>query len=80
MKKMHKPSDDRASTLDAFRAFDGTEQGNVDSKAIRDIMIKTLDLIPQCEVEDLLTSLGLSHDRTISYEGMERKFLSFSAK
>ena len=69
MKKMHKPSDDRKSALDAFRAFDETERGNIDSKAIRDIMIKTLDLIPRCEVDDLLSSLGLSHDRTISYEG-----------
>ena len=69
MEKMRKPSEDRANTLAAFRAFDVREQGNINSKAIRDIMLKTLDPIPQCEVEDLLSSLGLSCDRLITYEG-----------
>ena len=79
MKKMNKPSEDQASTLDAFRVFDNMEKGNISSKCIREIMIKSLDPIPQTEIEDLLASLGLSSDRAISYEGkseMKARLLS----
>ncbi|XP_066915977.1 uncharacterized protein [Clytia hemisphaerica] len=75
MKKMTKPSEDHASTLDAFRVFDNMEKGNISSKCIREIMIKSLDPIPQTEIEDLLASLGLSSDRVISYEEFS-KFVS----
>ena len=77
MEKMYKASDDSASTRDAFRAFDETEKGIIDSKSLREIITKALDPIPQSEIEDLLASLGLSKDRHISFEGNNKSWKGF---
>lgn len=66
---MTKPTEELASTLEAFRVFDGEGMGVINSKMIREIMVKSLEQVSSHEVYDLLQGLGLIQDRIITYEG-----------
>ena len=72
---MTKPAEEDASTLEAFRVFDGEDIGVIDSKAIRESMVKSLEQIDRNEIHDMLECLGLIDNRTISFEGIH-KFLT----
>ena len=66
---MTKPMEEEASTIEAFRVFDGEGRGFVHSKIIRDIILQSLDQVPSYEINDLLDCYGLLQDRNISYQG-----------
>lgn len=74
METMTKPTEELASTLEAFRVFDRDGRGAINSKMIREIMLKSLEQVSRHEVYDLLEGLGLIQDRTITYEGMSIRF------
>lgn len=66
---MIKPTEEQASTLEAFRLFDQEGTGIIDTRLIRDVIMKSLDQIPSYEIEDLLECTGLIRDKDLSYEG-----------
>lgn len=51
---MIKPTEEQASTLEAFRLFDQEGTGVIDTRLVRDVIMKSLDQIPSYEIEDLL--------------------------
>ena len=69
MEKMTKPHEENASTMEAFRVFDGEGTGLIDSRIMRDVIIKSLDQVSLKEVQDMLHHSGLLQDRPITYEG-----------
>ena len=69
MEKMIKPTEEQASTLEAFRLFDQEGTGKIDTRLVRDVIMKSLDQIPSYEIEDLLECTGLIQDKDLSYEG-----------
>ena len=69
MEKMIKPTEEQASTLEAFRLFDQEGTGIIDTRLIRDVIMKSLDQIPSYEIEDLLECTGLIQEKDLSYEG-----------
>lgn len=69
MEKMTKPEEEQAITLEAFRVFDIEGRGFINSKNMREIIIKALDQVPQQKVDDLLRCSDLMNDRSVSYEG-----------
>lgn len=69
MEKMAKPTEEHASTIEAYRVFDGEGAGHIQSKIIREIIIKSLDQVPVSEINDLLDCSGLLQDRNIYYDG-----------
>lgn len=69
MEKMTKPEEEQAIILEAFRVFDIEGRGFINSKNMREIIIKALDQVPQQEVDDLLRCSDLMNDRSVSYEG-----------
>ena len=70
MEKMTSPQDETASTLDAFRVFDGEGKGYISSKILREVLEISLHDIPAEELKDLLEYSHLDEDRNIYYEGM----------
>lgn len=68
MEKMAKPTEEHASTIEAYRVFDGEGAGHIQSKIIREIIIKSLDQVPVSEINDLLDCSGLLQDRNIYYD------------
>lgn len=70
MQQMKKPSEERASVLDACRAFDEHGDGYIKTNTIKESILKSLDLIPEEEVNDLLTNLRLDKERNMSYKGV----------
>lgn len=69
MEKMAKPTEEHASTIEAYRAFDGAGVGFIHSKIIREIIIKSLDQVPMNEIIDMLDYSDLLQDRNVYYEG-----------
>ena len=69
---MTKPHEENASTMEAFRVFDGEGSGVIDSRIMRDVIIKSLDQVSLREIQDMLDYSGLLHDRPITYEGKFR--------
>ena len=69
MEKMTKPTEELASTLEAFRVFDCEGAGAISSRMIREIMLKSLEQVPVSEINDILDGLGLIQDRIVTYEG-----------
>ena len=70
MEKMtSKPTEEHASTIEAFRVFDGEGSGFAHSKIIRETILKYLDHVPPHEIDDLLDRSSLLQDRNISYQG-----------
>lgn len=74
MEKMTKPLEENASTMEAFRVFDGDGSGVIQSKLMRDVIIKSLDQVSINEINDMLDYSGLLQDRNITYEGKGSKF------
>ena len=70
MEKMTSPQDETASTLDAFRVFDGEGKGYISSKVLREVLEISLHDIPAEELKDLLEYSHLDEDRNIYYEVM----------
>ena len=70
MEKMTKPHEENASTMEAFRVFDAEGSGVIDSKIMRDVIMKSLDQVSLKEIQDMLDYSGLLQDRPITYEGM----------
>ncbi|XP_057295606.1 uncharacterized protein LOC130624056 isoform X2 [Hydractinia symbiolongicarpus] len=68
MEKMAKPTEEHASTIEAYRAFDGAGVGFIHSKIIREIIIKSLDQVPMNEIIDMLDYSDLLQDRNVYYE------------
>ena len=63
MENMTKPTEELASTLEAFRVFDVEGAGTISSESIRSIMHKSLEQIPGTEIDEILENLGLIQDR-----------------
>ena len=80
MEKMTKPTEELASTLEAFRVFDREGSGYIHSVDIREMMYKSLEQVPEDEIEIILEELGLLHDRIIKYEGKKRSFTVVDAE
>ena len=70
MEKMTKPHEENASTMEAFRVFDGEGSGVIDSRTMRDVIMKSLEQVSFREIQDMLDHSGLLQDRPITYEGM----------
>merc|ERR1712150_461243 len=68
MEKMNNPTEENASTLEAFRAFDSHDRGFVPARFIREVLTQTLEQVPSHEVIDLLSLLELTDDRIVTYE------------
>ncbi|XP_066925283.1 calmodulin-like [Clytia hemisphaerica] len=68
MEKMTKPTEELASTLEAFRVFDRDGLGTINSKSIREIMHRSLEQVPVTEINEILENLGLVKDRIVTYE------------
>ena len=43
--------------------------GTINSKAIREIMHRSLEQVPVTEINEILENLGLIKDRIVTYEG-----------
>ena len=69
MENMTKPTEELASTLEAFRVFDVEGAGTISSESIRSIMHKSLEQIPGTEIDEILENLGLIQDRVVTLEG-----------
>ena len=69
MENMTKPTEELASTLEAFRVFDVEGVGTISSESIRNIMHKSLEQIPGTEIDEILENLGLIQDRVVTLEG-----------
>lgn len=72
MEKMTNPTEEHASTIEAFRVFDGEGRGYISTQVLRDVILKSLDQVPPFELEDLLGVSGLAQDKNISYEGNKK--------
>lgn len=89
MEKMTNSTEEHASTMEAFRVFDGDGRGYIPTKLLREVIMKSLDQVSMHEVNDLLKISGLSDDRNLSYDefaklvmpkamlDMEKKKLNF---
>ena len=67
---MTKPHEENASTMEAFRVFDREGTGVIDSKIMRDVIMKSLGQVSFREIQDMLNHSGLFQDRPITYEGI----------
>ena len=76
MEKMTKPHEQNASTMEAFRVFDGEGSGVIDSRIMRDVIFKSLDQVSLREVQDMLDYSGLLQDRAITYDGRLKFYAS----
>ncbi|XP_065663408.1 calmodulin-A isoform X7 [Hydra vulgaris] len=72
MEKMTKPMEEQASTLEAYRVFDDDGAGFINSKCLRESLIRSLDQLSPSEINDLLDFSGLVQDRQINYEEFVR--------
>ena len=70
MEKMTKPHEENASTMEAFRVFDAEGTGLIDSRIMREVIIKSLEQVSLKEIQDMLDYSGLLQDRPITYEGI----------
>ena len=52
-----------------FRVFDGEGRGLIDSREVRDILVKSLDQVSLNDIKEILDHSGLLQDRTITYKG-----------
>ena len=69
MENMTKPTEELASTLEAFRVFDGEGAGTINTRSIRDVMHKSLEQIAGTEIDEILENLGFIQDRVVTLEG-----------
>lgn len=69
MESMTEPTEELASTLEAFRVFDGEGCGTINSACIREIMHKSMEHVPNAEIDEILENLGLIQDRVVTLEG-----------
>ena len=70
MEKMTNPVEDDKAALDAFRVFDPDGKGYIQSKAIREILQRHLDQVPQSEIFELVRVSDLEDDRRVQFEGV----------
>ena len=68
MLELENPELDQQSYLDAFRAFDNTNRGYINSALIKEIL---LDVMGQREkeIQHIINVFHLDRERKVSYEG-----------
>lgn len=75
MLELENPELDQQSYLDAFRAFDNTNRGYINSALIREILI---DVMGQREkdIRHIIKVFQLDIERRVSYEGTAMKIIA----
>ena len=76
MLELESPELDQRSYMDAFRAFDNTNRGYINSALIREILVDVMGQREK-EIQHIINVFRLDKERKVSYEGILSLSFSF---